>query len=98
VENAIKYGVAPFEDGGDVEILCEERDGVLALSIRNRGILAHGSASIGLGLANARSRLLLVCGATAKLTVEQDGERVVAQVIAPQTQLFNLSNESSHHR
>jgi len=98
VENAIKYGVAPFEDGGDVEILCDDRDGLLALTIRNRGILAHGSASIGLGLANARSRLLLVCGPSAKLTVAQEGEQVVALVIAPQTQLFNLSHENSHHR
>jgi LytS/YehU family sensor histidine kinase len=98
VENAIKYGVAPFEDGGDMEILCDDRDGLLALTIRNRGILAHGSASIGLGLANARSRLLLVCGPSAKLTVAQEGEQVVALVIAPQTQLFNLSHENSHHR
>ena len=98
VENAIKYGVAPFEDGGDVAILCDELEGRLVLKIWNRGVLANGSASIGLGLANARSRLQLVCGPAAKLTVEQDGGKVVAEVIAPQTQLLNLSHESSHHR
>jgi len=97
VENAIKYGVSPFEEGGDVAIACEERDGTLALTVRNRGVLAKGSASIGLGLENARSRLRLVCGPAASLTVTQDGDQVVACVVAPQTQLFATSHESSHH-
>ena len=97
VENAIKYGVSPFEDGGDLAIICEELNGTLALTVHNRGVLAKGSASIGLGLKNARSRLQLVCGPTAELTVTQDGDKVVARVIAPQTQLFAPTHESSHH-
>lgn len=97
VENAIKYGVSPFEDGGDVIITSEEHQGELSLTVRNRGVLAKGSASIGMGLKNARSRLQLVCGPAANLSVTQDSDDVVARVIAPQTQLSS-SHESSHHR
>jgi hypothetical protein len=96
VENAIKYGISPYEDGGDITIISEEQNGSLALTVRNRGILAQGSASIGLGLNNARSRLKLVCGSTAQLAVTQDGDQVLARVVAPQTVLFTTSNESSH--
>jgi signal transduction histidine kinase len=87
VENALKFGVAPFENGGDVHITAENTERKLVLTVKNRGALNAASSSTGLGLKNARSRLSLLCGPEASLTLEQmlepDGSWVVAKLVIP---------------
>lgn len=87
VENALKFGVAPYEQGGDVYITADDDGRALLLSVRNRGALNVASSSTGLGLKNARSRLQLLCGAGASLALSQetssDGTWVVARVTIP---------------
>jgi signal transduction histidine kinase len=73
VENAIKHGLEPNVDGGEVAVSAR-RDGatlVLAVTDTGRGfrVTAPPGAS-GIGLANLRARLAALYGDAATLTVE----------------------------
>lgn len=66
VENAIRHGVGPLEEGGRVEVCAERRDGRLLLRVRDSGLgpSPPGAQSEGgLGLANTRARLENLYGA-----------------------------------
>ncbi|MBK9989590.1 MAG: histidine kinase [Verrucomicrobia bacterium] len=83
VENALKFGVAPFETGGEIFINSEENAGALHLTVKNQGALNALSSGTGLGLKNARARLHLLCGPEATITLTQDGAWVVARLVVP---------------
>jgi signal transduction histidine kinase len=66
IENAVKYAVAPREDGGSIRIEGRARAGMLELSVQddgpglaNAGELGNGR---GVGLRNTRERLAVVYG------------------------------------
>jgi hypothetical protein len=85
-ENAVKYGIAPYEDGGDIELRIATEADTLLVEITNRGQLGlrPGAESTGLGLANLRSRLALLFGPAATLTVENFGpDKVRARALVP---------------
>lgn len=84
IENAIKFGVARFEEGGDVVLRIEvvEAD-QLEIAVENRGQLDDGTPETGVGIRNARARLALLFGPTASLTLRQVGKRVIATVSLP---------------
>lgn len=86
VENAVKYGVAPYEDGGDIALRIAVEPDALVVEVENRGQLGRQPAarSTGLGLANLRSRLALLFGSAATLTIaNSDPEHVVARAVVP---------------
>jgi len=93
VENALKFGVAPFETGGEVHISATMEGQTLLLVVKNRGALNAASSSTGLGLKNARSRLHLLCGPDATITLTQDGPWIMARLTVP----TNLAHSSSLH-
>jgi LytS/YehU family sensor histidine kinase len=86
VENAVKYGIAPRREGGEIAIVARcERDR-LRLQVSNPGTLAGGGGSTGVGLRNAADRLRLLFGAQASLALREDPPgRVVAEVLVPLT-------------
>lgn len=86
VENAVKYGVAPYEDGGDITLRIAVAAGTLVVEVANRGQLGLQPAarSTGLGLANLRSRLALLFGPAATLSlVNADATHVLARAVVP---------------
>jgi signal transduction histidine kinase len=84
VENAVKYGIAPRREGGEIAIIARcERDH-LRLQVTNPGTLAAGGGSTGVGLRNAADRLGLLFGAHATLDLREDPPGcIVAEVILP---------------
>jgi sensor histidine kinase YesM len=84
VENAVKYGIAPRREGGEIAIVARcERD-ELHLEVTNPGSLAAGGGSTGVGLRNAAERLRLLFGARATLDLREDPPgRVIAEVLVP---------------
>jgi hypothetical protein len=85
-ENAVNYGVAPYEDGGDIQLRVAVDCDCLAVEVRNRGRLGQqpSGRSTGLGLANLRSRLALLFGPSATLTLAHDGAaQVLARAVVP---------------
>jgi hypothetical protein len=91
VENAIKHGVAPSRNGGDVEVTARVTADRLHLTVRNSGApLRTASGRISgeptphVGVDNVRRRLLGHYGADAPLTLSTDANgRTVAALSIP---------------
>jgi sensor histidine kinase YesM len=74
VENAIKHGLEPKPEGGELSIKAEIVHGKLNIVVADTG-LGFGKAATagtGVGLANIRERLQLLYGATASVTVTEN--------------------------
>ncbi len=73
VENAIKHGLEPKADGGQLTVSAEIVHGKLAVTVADTG-LGFGqadTAGTGIGLSNIRERLALLYGNKASLRVTQ---------------------------
>ncbi len=72
VENAIRHGIDPGEQGGHIDVGGQrEGDGArVRLWVSDSGIGLRGSATPGTGLANLRSRLQGVYGASATVSLQ----------------------------
>ena len=85
VENAIKHGLEPKADGGQLTVRAEIVHGKLQVSVADTG-LGFGraaTAGTGVGLANIRERLQLLYGVKGALTVAENpggGTRVAITV------------------
>ena len=85
VENAIKHGLEPKPEGGELAIKAEIVHGKLSVTVADTG-LGFGraaTAGTGVGLANIRERLQLLYGQRATLTVTENqpsGTRVTVTV------------------
>ena len=62
VENAIKHGVEPREEGGRVIVSARRRGDSLALEVRDNGDGIMGTVREGTGVRNTRERLLYLYG------------------------------------
>ena len=84
VENAVKYGIAPLPEGGELDIRARLEGGALEVVVENPGRLAERiPAGGGVGLANARERLRLLYGAHASLRLENRDGHVAATLVLP---------------
>ena len=83
VENAVKHGLLPREEGGNIWIMARRRDGIIDIAVRDDGVgidpekmdtlLSAGNGSskgIGLALKNVDGRLRGVYGAESALRIE----------------------------
>ncbi len=89
VENAIRHGIAPLARGGTIDIAARvEQRGAsqwLDITIENDAppqtrVRAEGP---GIGLANVRERLQMLCGDRHRLTAETIADRVRVQMSLP---------------
>jgi signal transduction histidine kinase len=91
VENAIRHGLEPKPEGGQLKLKAEVVHGRLVVSVTDTGVGLTGGAGdltgkptgTGVGLANIRERLTLLYGARANLTVVDNpggGTRVTITV------------------
>jgi two-component system sensor histidine kinase AlgZ len=60
VENAVKHGVEPSEQGADIRVSTERRGAVVVIKVSNTVPAGHGQAGHGLALANVGERLALL--------------------------------------
>ena len=77
VENAIKHGLEPKIEGGNVTVSARVADGALQIEIADTGLgfgVATDTGGSGIGLANVRARLKALYGDAAKLTIDQLAE------------------------
>lgn len=73
VENALRHGILPREEAGQIEISARVRKSVLELAVRDDGIGLPESADApfreGIGLSNVRSRLAHLYGGAQQFTL-----------------------------
>lgn len=82
VENAIKHGIAPSRDGGDLVIGLRRDGSDLVLRVANTGIPLNRGTD-GIGLTNLRRRLELIGEAKAGFTLRAEDGWTVAEVRTP---------------
>ena len=86
VENAVRHGIEPREDGGCITVEAFRDDDHLVLFVRNPLVPPDVKPSVrghGLALANLRERLDLLFDAEARLRVYESEGEFVAQVRLP---------------
>ncbi|HEY6087689.1 MAG TPA: histidine kinase, partial [Burkholderiaceae bacterium] len=72
VENAVKHGIAPRPEGGTIEVRAQAVGAMLEVTVADTGVGFTGSGGSGIGLANIRSRLATLYGASGSLTLESN--------------------------
>ena len=85
VENAVRHGIDPGEDGGRIEVRVRVQDGRCRAQVIDTGVGLRGpSESLGTGLSTLRERLELTFGGDAYLRlVTQEPRGVRAEVDFP---------------
>lgn len=70
VENAVRHGVDPSEEGGRIEVSAAVHDGRCIARVVDTGVgLQHGDGGLGTGLSTLRERLQLAFGGDARLSL-----------------------------
>jgi len=72
IENAIKHGLDPAPDGGQITITASLTDGMLDVSVADTGRGLSMAKSIGVGLTNIRERLATLYGKAAHLQLTEN--------------------------
>jgi Histidine kinase len=83
VENAIKHGLEPKIEGGELSLTAERRGEHVAIVIADTGLGFQDSKSNGIGLKNVRERLEKLYGERAMFSIEENtpcGTRIVISV------------------
>lgn len=91
IENAIKHGIEPCEEGGDISVSAEQQDDKVIISITDTGLgieqdqsNRRSSAGSGTGLKNVRERLQALYGSDAHLDLVPNQPRgVIARITLP---------------
>ncbi len=84
VENAIKHGLEPQREGGEVVISAALVDGKIVMKVADTGRGFADTPGTGVGLTNIRERLAALYGEAARLTlVAQEPRGVVASIEVP---------------
>lgn len=85
VENAISHGIEPAIQGGRVDVLVQQMNGVVTLTVKDTGIgIASDQLSTGTGLRNVRERLKALYQNTATLKLmENTPHGVVVELQLP---------------
>ena len=71
VENAIKHGLEPVEDGGTIRLTAREAGDRIHIEVANSGAGLDPAARGGTGLSNIRERLRALYGDRARLVIEE---------------------------
>ena len=97
VENAIKHGLEPKAEGGELTIKAEIVHGKLTVTVADTG-LGFGraaTAGTGVGLANIRERLALLYGGKASLSVNENPPSGTVVTIAVPYSTAHADTEAS---
>ena len=82
VENAIRHGIDPTEQGGRIDVSVQVRDGRCHAEVSDTGVgLRPGVNGLGTGLSSLRERLQLVFGGAADLRVAARQPRGTVAVV-----------------
>ncbi len=82
VENAVRHGIDPSEEGGRIDIQVQRRGGRCVVRVSDTGAgLKPANGGLGTGLSTLRERLQLTFGGDAELRVAAQGPSGVSAVL-----------------
>lgn len=85
VENAIKHGIDPLQEGGDIHVEAALDAAYIVVKVSDTGMGITEQTGIGVGLVNIRERLAALFGKEATLELSENTPRgVVATLRVPQ--------------
>jgi sensor histidine kinase YesM len=84
VENAVRHGLDPSEEGGRIWVRVMVRDGFCRTVVEDTGVGLEAQGGTGTGLARLRERLALGFGPAASLALRpREGGGVLAELVFP---------------
>lgn len=72
VENAIKHGLEPKMDGGEVALIAKRVGNKIAITVADTGLGFQNSTSNGIGLKNVRERVKQLYGDAGSVSIEEN--------------------------
>ena len=72
VENAVRHGLEPKEEGGEIIISAAAQDHLLTIKVADTGLGFSDFDKAGVGIANVRERLTLLFGEKGRLFLEEN--------------------------
>jgi sensor histidine kinase YesM len=72
VENAVKHGLEPQMEGGEIIIKAAEKDGYMRIEVTDTGPGFSSFQKTGVGIANVRERIQLLYGEKGRLLLEEN--------------------------
>jgi sensor histidine kinase YesM len=82
VENAVKHGLEPSIDGGEVTVAAERAGGTIRIQVIDSGVgIRETTGGSGIGLDNVRRRLAIMYGDAGRLVIEESNPSGVKVVI-----------------
>jgi sensor histidine kinase YesM len=90
VENAVRHGIDPSEEGGSIDVAVTVRDGRCIVRVTDTGVgLAAHQGGLGTGLATLRERLQLAFDGDARLRlIEIEPHGISAELDFPARQVL----------
>ena len=84
VENALKHGIEPAVNGGEIHVEAREEDNALCLRVTDTGVGLNAGSPEGVGLANVRARLNSLYGDRGRLALYNNAPHgVIAEITMP---------------
>ena len=84
VENAVKHGVEANIEGGEVSLIARKKDEKMHFTIANSvGSSTPSAPSLGIGVKNLKSRLQLIYGNTAGVSLQQHQHTFEVNIVTP---------------
>ncbi|HUN54413.1 MAG TPA: histidine kinase [Smithella sp.] len=81
VENALRHGLEPKEEGGEIIISAEAKDHLLIIKVADTGLGFSDFDKAGVGIANVRERLALLYGDAGRLLLEENKPHGVCAIM-----------------
>lgn len=82
-ENAIKHGIEPSLQGGEIAVTAHEDGGTIRIRVRDSGVGMSDTPGAGTGLENVRHRLRLAYGGGACLLLSEAEPGLLADIAIP---------------
>ncbi|MDE3253311.1 MAG: histidine kinase [Bacteroidota bacterium] len=83
VENAVKHGVAPSVNGGEIRISIQQVAGNTKITVMNSGVLPNSVSENGIGLKNVKERLRLMYQQQASLKIQAEKGWIIVSILIP---------------
>ncbi len=84
VENAIKHGIDPKIEGGEISITTDETEDVLRLEVSDTGVGLQNSNNANIGLSNIQDRLKAIYGKNGRLILKENkpsGLKAIIEIV-----------------